>query len=177
MRKKHESKIVSFDEDKEIYKQESTDEMEKETVGTYWMKVKNNECYNEEITSFVVEILVHQHKTPEVVTAKETEIKNLTDYDTYKEVTDVGQERIISILVITKKESHDRQKTKVKAWLIAHGFQEEKGSSVSDSPTVMKESHKLFTAIAENEGFLSTSKGYYKAGNTLEVEEAYIQSE
>ena len=59
MRKKHESKIVSFDEDKEIYKQESTDEMEKETVGTYWMKVKNNECYNEEITSFVFELPVH----------------------------------------------------------------------------------------------------------------------
>ena len=46
-------------------------------VGTYWIRVENNECYNEEITSFVVELPVHQHKTPEVVTAKETEYGNL----------------------------------------------------------------------------------------------------
>ena len=80
-------------------------------------------------------------------------MKNLTDYDTFNEVTDVGQERITSRWVITKKESHDGQKTKVKSWLVARGFQEEKGSSLSDSPTVMRESNKLFTAIAANEGF------------------------
>ena len=70
-------------------------------VGTYWMRVDNNDGYNKEITSFVVELPVHQHKTQEVVTAKETEIKNFTDYDTFEEVTDVGHERITSRWVST----------------------------------------------------------------------------
>ena len=52
-----------------------------------------------------------------------------------------------------KEESHNRQKTIVKARLIAHRFQKEKGSSLSDSPTVMSKSNKLFTTIAANEGF------------------------
>ena len=54
-------------------------DVEKDTVGSFWMLVENNECYNYEITSYVVELLSHQHKKPEVIDAKQIELKNLQD--------------------------------------------------------------------------------------------------
>ena len=39
--KEHKSKSISFEEDKEICEQESTDEIEKETIGIYWMMLEN----------------------------------------------------------------------------------------------------------------------------------------
>ena len=60
------------------------------------MKKKRNECYNNEITTYVVELPVSQHKKPEVLEAKAVEMKNLKDYDTFEEVEDCGQERITS---------------------------------------------------------------------------------
>ena len=83
---------------------------------------------------------------------KDTELKNLNDYGTFEEVADSGQDRITSRWVITSKEAHDGQKTKVKARLVARGFQEEE-QPLSDSPTVLRESNKLFTAVAANGGF------------------------
>ena len=47
---------------------------------------------------------------PEVKLAKKNEIKNLTDYETFEEVKDEGQEIIRSCWVITVKEKHDSQK-------------------------------------------------------------------
>ena len=93
--------------------------MKKDTIGTYWMLVENNECYNDEITTYVVELPVSQHNTPEVHAAKAIEIQNLNDYETFEEVEDCGQERISSRWVITVKEAHDGQKTKCKAMLVA----------------------------------------------------------
>ena len=55
-------------------------------------------------------------------------------------------------VIIVNKEAHDGQKTKYKARLVARGFQE-KTPPQSDSPTVLRESNKLFTAVAANEGF------------------------
>ena len=106
----------------------------------------------DEIVPYVVELPRSQHNTPEVKAAKEVEMKNLKDYETFEEVDDTGQERITGRWVITKKENHDGQKTKYKARLVARGFQE-KGNPQSDSPTVLRESNKLFTAVAANEGF------------------------
>ena len=98
---------------------EEKEEMKKDTIGTYWMLVENNECYNDEITTYVVELPVSQHNTPEVHAAKAIEIQNLNDYETFEEVEDCGQERISRRWVITVKEAHDGQKTKCKAMLVA----------------------------------------------------------
>ena len=141
-------------------------EIEKDLVGTYWMQVEKNECYNSEITTFVVELPVHQQNTQEVKMAKDTELKNLHDYGTFEEVADIGQDRITSRWVVTRKEAHDGQKAKIKARLVARGFQEEE-QPLSDSPTVLRESNKLFTAVAANEGFSVV---------TVDIRAAFLQS-
>ena len=127
---------------------------------------RKNECYNKDVTNYVVEILVHQQNTTEVKNAKEIELKNLEDYDTFEEVADSGQDRITSRWVVTKKEAHDGQKTKCKARLVARGFQEEE-PPLSDSPTVLRESNKLFTAVAANENFNVVS---------IDIRAAFLQS-
>ena len=137
---------------KKSLKSNVCEDLDKDVVGTYWMKLENSECYSNEITTYVVEVPVHQHNRPDVKIAKEVEIKNLLDYDTFEEVDDVGQERITSRWVVTAKEVHDGQKSKCKARLVARGLQEEI-SLQSDSPTVLRESNKLFTAVAANFGF------------------------
>ena len=79
---------------------------------------------------------------------------------------DSGQDRITSRWVITMKEAHDGQKTKFKARLVARGFQEEE-PPLSDSPTVLRESNKLFTAVAANESFEIAS---------IDIRAAFLQS-
>ena len=113
-----------------------------------------------------MELPVSQHNKPEVRLAKETEIKNLVDYGTFEEVDDTGQERITSRWVITVKEAHDGQKIKFKARLVARGFQEEMPPQ-SDSPTVLRESNKLFTAVAANFDFEIAS---------VDIRAAFLQS-
>ena len=54
--------------------------------------------------------------------------------------------------VITKEEKADGQKTDYKGRLVARGFQE-KSAPQSDSPTMLRESLKLFFSVAANEGF------------------------
>ena len=109
---------------------------------------------------------VSQHNKPEVKEAKVVEMRNLRDYETFEEVEDCGQERISSRWVITVKEAHDGQKTKYKARLVARGFQEEVPPQ-SDSPTVLRESNKLFTAVASNEDFKVLS---------VDIRAAFLQS-
>ena len=87
-----------------------------------------------------------------MVEAKEKELENLTKYGVFEEVEDNGQERISSRWVITKKEKADGQKTDYKGRLVARGFQE-KSAPQSDSPTMLRESMKLFFSVAANEGF------------------------
>ena len=127
-------------------------ELQKDTIGTFWMSVSNNECFLEDVTTYVVELPSSKHNTPEVKEAKKVELQNLKDYDTFEEVADSGQDRISSRWVITVKEAHDGQKTKCKARLVARGFQENVPPQ-SDSPTVLRESNKLFSAVAANQGF------------------------
>ena len=121
-------------------------------IGAYWLRSKKAECFDLDNTVFVVELPVKYHKIPEVIKAKEREYENLTDYNTFEEVKDNGQQRISSRWVITKKEKHDGQKTEYKARLVARGFQEE-CKPQADSPTAMKESIKVFLALAANEEF------------------------
>ena len=79
--------------------------------------------------------------------AKKAKVKNLQDYETFVEVKDEGQTKVGSRWVITDKEQHDSQKTKVKALLVARGFKEALKPQ-SDSPTAAKESFKLLIALS-----------------------------
>ena len=77
-------------------------------------EVDKNECFSEEIVPYVVELPRSKQNTPEVKEAKDVEMRNLLDYETFDEVEDIGQERITGRWVVTVKENHDRQKTKYK---------------------------------------------------------------
>ena len=92
------------------------------------------------------------HKKPEVIEAKQKEIENLEKYGVFEEVEDKGQETVDSRWVITRKEKADGQKQKVKGKLVAKGFQK-KEAPQSDSPTMLRESMKMFFAVAANENF------------------------
>ena len=76
----------------------------------------------------------------------------MLDFDTFEEVKDEGQKTVGSRWVITRKEVHDGQKTAFKARIVAKGFHEEEKPQ-SDSPTAMRESIKIFMAVAANERF------------------------
>ena len=70
----------------------------------------------------------------------------------FEEVENEGQETVGSRWVITKKGKADGQKQNFKGTLVAKGFQE-KEVPQSDSLTMLRESMKLFFAVAANEGF------------------------
>merc|ERR1712112_255644 len=107
-----------------------------------------------------------EHGKPEVKEAKEKEIKNLEMYETFEEVEDVGQEKIGSRWIVTKKEKHDGQKQLYKARLVARGFRE-KEQPQSDSPTAAKESFKLLMAMAANSRFKVVS---------MDIRAAFLQA-
>ena len=88
----------------------------------------------------------------DVIEAKKKELENLFYYDVIEEIEDEGQETIGSRWVITKKERADGQKNEYKGRLVAKGYQE-KSAPQADSPTMRRESLKLFFSIAANEGF------------------------
>ena len=128
-----------------------TRELERDRISTFWMRMENTECYDD-ITVYTVEVPVREHKKVEVIEAKDKELDNLMKYGVFEEVNNEGQETISSRWVITKKEKADRQKTNYKDRLVARGFQE-KLAPQSDSPTMLRESMKLFFAVAANEDF------------------------
>ena len=117
-------------------------ELERDQISMFWLRVENKECYDN-IAVYAVEVPVAEHKKAEVMEAKEKELDNLMKYGVYEEVENEGQERITSRWVITKKEKADGQKTEYKGRLVARGFQEQLAPQ-SDSPTMLKESMKLF---------------------------------
>ena len=84
----------------------------------------------------------------------------------FEEIKDEGQRTIGSRWVVTTKEKHDGQKQKTKARLVARGFQETLKPQ-SDSPTVSKESFKMFMAVAANSNFMLAS---------VDIRAAFLQS-
>ena len=91
-----------------------------------------NTCFKtdlEPISMYVVEIPKSQHNRPDVEEAKKVELNNLMTYETFEEVKEEdlvpSANRIGSRWVITEKQKQDGQKQKVKAQLVARGFQEE----------------------------------------------------
>merc|ERR1712030_28250 len=126
-------------------------ELERDKTATFWLQMDNTECFDD-VTVYAVEVPASEHKALEVVEAKEKELENLNKYEVFEEVEDCGQERITSRWVITKKEQADGQKSEYKGRLVTRVFQETSPPQ-SDSPTMRRESLKLFLAVAANEGF------------------------
>ena len=65
-------------------------EAKKDVIGAFWMTKQNSECFDP-FTIYVVEVPKKEHGLPKVVEAKEREISNLKDFDTFVEVEDEGQ--------------------------------------------------------------------------------------
>ena len=64
-------------------------EEEKDCIGARYLKVVNHMSFSD-YAIFTVELPVSKHGTPEVNEAKQTEVKNLMDYDVFEEVEDKG---------------------------------------------------------------------------------------
>ena len=60
--------------------------------------------------------------------------------------------KILSRWVVTQKEKSDGQKSQVKGRIVAKGYQEGKKLQ-SDSPTLLRESLKMYFALAAYKGF------------------------
>ena len=101
--------------------EEERQELERDQIANFWMKLDNNECFDD-ISVYIVEVPVREHKTPEVIEVKDNEIKNLEKYGVFEEVKYEGQETVGSRWVITKKEKADGRKKNVKGRLVAKGF-------------------------------------------------------
>ena len=117
-------------------------DLDREQISTFWLKVENTECFDD-ISIYIVEVPVREHKMPEVIEAKEKEIENLEKYGVFEEVQDLCQVAVGSRWVITKKDKADGQKKNVKGRLVAKRFQEIEAPQL-DSPTMLRESMKLF---------------------------------
>merc|ERR1712074_532191 len=126
-------------------------ELERDQTATFWLQMENTECFDD-LAIFAAKVPTKEHKRPEVMEAKDKELENLEKYEVFEEIEDTGQEAIGSRWVITKKEKSDGQKCVYKGRLVARGFQE-KLSPQADSPTMRRESLKLFFALAANQDF------------------------
>ena len=121
-----------------------------------------------DLAIYSVELSVKEHGREDVKEAKMREIENLESYDVYERVEDKGQVCVGARWVVTEKQGHDGQKMKVKARLVARGFQEI-DKEQSDSPTAQRESLRLFLAAAANIGVQSL--------RSIDISAAYLQSD
>ena len=120
------------------------------------------------LTIYSVELSVKEHGREDVKLAKKKEIENLESYGVYEKVENEGQTCIGARWVVTEKQGHDGQKTKVKARLVARGFQE-LDKEQSDSPTAQRESLRLFLSAAANIRVQSL--------RSIDISAAYLQSD
>ena len=87
-----------------------------------------------------------QEMLQEVVDAKTAELKNMTDNDVFDIVPFVNQDTVSSRWIITEKFKDGVRK--VKARLVARGFEEDSSELRTDSPTCNRESLRLVFAVA-----------------------------
>ena len=76
--------------------------------------------------------------------AKEKEFENFEKFKEFEEVADTGQNVLGTRFVLTQKDDN-----KIKARFVIKGFQE--AEMQSDSPTISRETLKIFCSIAANE--------------------------
>ena len=143
--------------------------------GAFYMRKENRikDYYETDLdpnAMFVVQLPVAEHDRTEVIEAKKNEIKNLEDFGTFDEVNENEIPPESSVIgsrwVVTEKEGHDGQKQKIKAQLVARGFQEEVKPQ-SDAPAAHKDSLKLFLAVTAQKDFDLMS---------LDIKAAFLQA-
>ncbi|MES9884880.1 MAG: reverse transcriptase domain-containing protein, partial [Sedimenticola sp.] len=104
-----------------------------------------------------------RHNEVEVREAKVAELRNWNSFSVYEEVQFTGQKLMSTRWVITEKNVNGNHS--VKARLVVRGFEEE-NEVKSDSPTIHKESMRLFLTIS------STLK---LSLHTIDVKAAFLQ--
>merc|ERR1712240_60284 len=99
------------DDDKEETenKDEVRNDLQNDVIGAKYLQVEKS-VYFMDYEIFSLEVPVKEHKKPEIIEAKNTEIKNSRTYEMFEEVRDEGQETIGSRWIITEKQQHDGQK-------------------------------------------------------------------
>ena len=50
-------------------------DLDREKISTYWLKIENSECFDE-VTAYMVEVSLREHKKPEEIEAKAKEFEN-----------------------------------------------------------------------------------------------------
>merc|ERR1712101_34810 len=149
-------------------------DLKNDKIGAKYLQVEKS-VYFMDYQIYSVEVPIKDHGKPEIVAAKNKEMKNLEFYETYEEVKDEGQETMGSRWVITEKQ-HDGQKQDFLSRLVAKGFQE-LDQPQSDSPTAAKESFKLIIALSANYNFKIVSvdiRAAFLQAKTLD-REAYVK--
>ena len=99
----------------------------------------------------------------EIDSAKEEEIQNWRERGVFEEVDDKGQKAISARWIITEKVK--KGKRKIKARLVARGFEEEEITE-TDSPTCAKEALRTTIMIIGNKGWNC---------NSIDIKTAYLQ--
>ena len=133
----------------------------------------------EDSLALVTFIPKDEHNSPQAMKAKNLEIEHFKEYGVYKEVDDIGQPRITSGWVLTKKVIEGRDS--VKARLICHGNQQSiwntEESARTDSPTVKRKSIKVLIAMAAQHGWTVKSQDVTAAFLQAKdlVREVYVQ--
>ena len=97
---------------------------------------------------FVTFLTKEEIKSPKGIAAKKTELEKLKTFDAYVEVDDMGQKRISTRFVMTKKSDGE-----FRARLVARGYEEEGENIPVDSPTVSKSAIRVCIAVAVGNGW------------------------
>ena len=131
------------------------------------MEDLSHECIDAVMENIMTVEIPVEHGRLDCIQAKEAELQNLLNFQTFEEVEDIGQRTIQSKWVLTEKQAHDGQKKKIKGRLVAKGFQEE-FKPQSDSTTILRDSLKTVLTVAANEGHHIAS---------LDITGAFLQGE
>ena len=106
------------------------------------------------------EALISYNNSTEAMDAMFRELQKWRDYEVYEEVEESNQKTISVRWVLTEKEG------KVKARLVARGFEDKDLDTRTDSPTCSKMNLRLIIAIAASKGWKI---------NALDIQSAYLQ--
>ena len=97
------------------------------------------------------EVMYSAENSQEVLQAQKDELDKWKEYQVYAEVEDAGQDAItIKWVVIEKKQDGN---SRIKARLVARGFEEDTTKIRTDSRTISKENLPLICTIAVNNGW------------------------
>ena len=121
-------------------------------------KVKNIRIIEENEEVLIV------RESDEVKKAKETEIENWIHNDVYEEVQDVGQATVSVRWIISEKIVEGIPK--IKARLVARGYEEDSSDIKTDSPTCCKEALRLALAVMVSKGWKC---------HTIDIKAAFLQ--